>query len=476
MRVAINLLTEDPETPSGAHWFWTRVIPEMAKRLESDEELHLLVSPKSRHLHQGYGPNVFYITYPWSNERRTLRTLTEHLYSPRTVAAQPHRRLQHPDGAAGEHLLVDCVIHMKTMHAFTAPDSISTVARALPPAGLSALRAGRRCDHHQLREPALGDRELPERRPAQAQADLRGGRPRPLQAGRRRARPGRRSPRTASRSRSCCSCRRCGRIRTVTGCCGRGRSLAMSSRIGSWRSSALGATRSMSVSCTRSPPSSASQPMWSLSAAFRSRRPCRFYQAADVFVVSVAQRDLRPADPRGHGVRLPGRDLGYQRHAGNRRRSRAVLSDPKDPASIAQAIVDAVGPGRIASVTMDYGEPVSSRGERQLPRPSTCTARSPSVDAIDGHEDPCHRWCGVHRITYLRPAPGARARRRRARRADPAGTPEWAARVPQSRASTSTRATPATATSSLISCAASTPSTTSPPTRTTCPTSRDSPT
>ena len=47
------------------------MIPEMAKRLESGEELHLLVSPKSRHLHQGYGPNVFYITYPWSNERRT---------------------------------------------------------------------------------------------------------------------------------------------------------------------------------------------------------------------------------------------------------------------------------------------------------------------------------------------------------------------------------------------------------------------
>ena len=54
----------------------------MAKRLESGEELHLLVSPKSRHLHQGYGPNVSYITYPWSNERRKLRTLSEHLYSP----------------------------------------------------------------------------------------------------------------------------------------------------------------------------------------------------------------------------------------------------------------------------------------------------------------------------------------------------------------------------------------------------------
>ena len=29
-RVAINLLPENPDSPSGAHWFWTRMIPEMA--------------------------------------------------------------------------------------------------------------------------------------------------------------------------------------------------------------------------------------------------------------------------------------------------------------------------------------------------------------------------------------------------------------------------------------------------------------
>src|SRR6476620_9858839 len=82
MRVAINLLTDDPANPSGAHWFWTRVIPEMAKRLTDDERFQLIVSPRSRPLHEGYGPNVDYITYPWSNERRSLRTLSEHLYSP----------------------------------------------------------------------------------------------------------------------------------------------------------------------------------------------------------------------------------------------------------------------------------------------------------------------------------------------------------------------------------------------------------
>jgi hypothetical protein len=75
MRVAFNLLTDHPVRPSGAYWTWTRLIPEMAKRLDLDEELYLLVSPKSRHYFQGYGPNVSYITYPSSNEHRTPRTL-----------------------------------------------------------------------------------------------------------------------------------------------------------------------------------------------------------------------------------------------------------------------------------------------------------------------------------------------------------------------------------------------------------------
>src|SRR5712691_1672465 len=129
MRVAINLLTENPENPSGAHWFWTRVIPQMAKRLEFGEELHLLVSPKSRHLHEGYGPNVSHITYPWSNEQRSLRTLSEHLYSPVRL---PLSRID-----VFSTLMVpvvnfpwSTVIHIKTMHAFTAPDSISPLARA----------------------------------------------------------------------------------------------------------------------------------------------------------------------------------------------------------------------------------------------------------------------------------------------------------------------------------------------------------
>jgi len=128
MRVAINLLTDDPNNPSGAHWFWTRVIPEMAARLNTGEELHLLVSPKSRHLHQGYGPGVFHITYPWSNERRTPRTLSEHIYSPLRLPlsrVDVFNTLMAPLVNASWSL----VVHMKTMHAFTAPEAIGPLPR-----------------------------------------------------------------------------------------------------------------------------------------------------------------------------------------------------------------------------------------------------------------------------------------------------------------------------------------------------------
>src|SRR5215510_12996116 len=128
MRVAINLLTEDPENPSGAHWFWTRVIPEMARRLETGEELHLLVSPKSRHLYQGYGPNVGYITYPWSNELRIPRTLSEHLYSPLRLPLS-HIDVLNTLMAPVVNISWSLVIHMKTMHAFTAPEAIGPLPR-----------------------------------------------------------------------------------------------------------------------------------------------------------------------------------------------------------------------------------------------------------------------------------------------------------------------------------------------------------
>lgn len=128
MRVAINLLTDHPDEPSGAHWSWTKVVPEMGKLLEPGEELFVLASPRSRHLHQDYGPGVSFITYPWSNERRTLRTLSEHLYSPVRL---PLGGIDvfNTSMAPIVNFQWGLVIHMKTMHAYTEPQSVKLLPR-----------------------------------------------------------------------------------------------------------------------------------------------------------------------------------------------------------------------------------------------------------------------------------------------------------------------------------------------------------
>ncbi|MFC7360836.1 glycosyltransferase family 4 protein [Nocardioides astragali] len=128
MRVAINLLTDDPEHPSGAHWFWTRVIPEMAQRLDPGEELHLLVSPRTASMHQGYGSSVHHLMFPWSNEHPRLRTLSEHAWAPlslRPAGIDVFSTLIAPLVKPAPGL----VAHFKTMHAFTAPRSIRPEVR-----------------------------------------------------------------------------------------------------------------------------------------------------------------------------------------------------------------------------------------------------------------------------------------------------------------------------------------------------------
>ncbi|MPY82669.1 MAG: glycosyltransferase [Actinophytocola sp.] len=128
MQVAINLLTDDPANPSGAHWFWTRIIPEMAKRLTDGERFHLLVSPRMREQHDGYGHNVEHITFPWSNERPPLRTASEHLYAPLRLplsGIDVFSTLMAPIVRPAPGL----VVHFKTLHAYTAPGSVRPSAR-----------------------------------------------------------------------------------------------------------------------------------------------------------------------------------------------------------------------------------------------------------------------------------------------------------------------------------------------------------
>ncbi len=128
MRVAVNLLTDDPHNPSGAHWFWTRVIPEMAVRMRDDEELRLLVSPRLRSMHDGYPGPVSRLTFPWSNEHPRLRALSEQLIAPVRLPL---------DGVDVFSTLIApavkpapaVVAHFKTMHAFTTPEAIRPLVR-----------------------------------------------------------------------------------------------------------------------------------------------------------------------------------------------------------------------------------------------------------------------------------------------------------------------------------------------------------
>jgi glycosyltransferase involved in cell wall biosynthesis len=129
MRVAINLLSEDPNNPSGAHWFWTRMVPEMAKRLAPGEELHLMLSPAARRVHPDYGDGVRIITFPWSNEHRVLRTASEHLVAPFRLPFN-HIDVLNTGLAPLCNPSSSLVIHIKTMHAFTAPGSVTTGRRA----------------------------------------------------------------------------------------------------------------------------------------------------------------------------------------------------------------------------------------------------------------------------------------------------------------------------------------------------------
>ena len=82
LRMALNLLTEDPRQPSGAHWCWTRIVPEMASRLLPGEELHLMLSASASRYFPDRGDTVRRVPFPWSNEHRVLRTASEHLLSP----------------------------------------------------------------------------------------------------------------------------------------------------------------------------------------------------------------------------------------------------------------------------------------------------------------------------------------------------------------------------------------------------------
>ena len=203
LRMALNLLTDDPTQPSGAHWCWTRIVPEMANRLLPGEELHLMLSPSARHYFPDDGDAVRCITFPWSNEHRVLRTASEHLVTPFRLPLR-HIDLLSTAIAPLVKPTRSLVIHMKTMHAFTVPETVGHRSSHIPPTELPAFGPHRGRCHRQLQQPACRDRPVSRGRLPEGQPDLRGGRPRHLQTGRPRC-----------RSRSCRAVRDFTAIRAV---------------------------------------------------------------------------------------------------------------------------------------------------------------------------------------------------------------------------------------------------------------------
>ena len=104
----------------------------------------------------------------------------------------------------------------------------------------------------------------------------------------------------------------------------------------------------------------------------------RFYRAADVFVYPSLNETfgLPILEAMACGCPVVTSDTSAMPETAG---GAAVLADPRDPASIARAIIEAIGPDGIACATRAAAGPASSPGRRRPRPPSTCTARPPSA-------------------------------------------------------------------------------------------------
>ncbi len=123
MRIAINTLSENPHAPSGAQGYYINLLNELS-RVGSEHTFFLFVSRANQHL---FGPypecNVRKVIFPYSNERRNLRVLTEHfLFAP--VIKKYHIDVLNT-GVAPLFCPCKLVVTMKTMHVYTNPRELT---------------------------------------------------------------------------------------------------------------------------------------------------------------------------------------------------------------------------------------------------------------------------------------------------------------------------------------------------------------
>ena len=155
-----------------------------------------------------------------------------------------------------------------------------------------------------------------------------------------------------------------------------------------------------------------------------------FYRSRRRVRLPVVQRDVRPAHPRGDGLRVPGRDLRPSARC-PRRRAGGAAGRPGRPRVARPTHRGGVraGRGRGCARRAGAGREVHLGGDRRahargLPRGPRGAGRG------GRREDPGHRRGGLHRVPHLRPAGRARPRGRRARRPHRAGAPRRQADLP----------------------------------------------
>ena len=365
------------------------------------------------------------------------------------------------------------------MHAFTDPGGDRPPGPLVPAEGLPAHGQGRGRDHHQLREPAARGRcaTSTSTRPSCGSSPRRS-----TTTSSARGTPTRRG--RTSRSATASRAVRALRVVAVAlqelrrACCARSPGREVRARRPAARRRRARPGRRLRRRAAGPGRASSASPTTSCgSAACRSRRRCTFYRAADVFaypsfnetfglpILEAMAAGARSSPPTAARCRRPPA-------------APPLLADPRRPESIADALVKACGPEADAAAR---ARAWSGRRSSPGPRPPKRDARGLPRGPRGAAEGAAMRvlvtggagFIGSHtcdRLVELGP------RGRRARRAHGAGAPGRPTRLPDARASSSTSATCATGSCSRTCCAAWMPSTTSPPTRTTCPTSPGSPT
>jgi glycosyltransferase involved in cell wall biosynthesis len=127
MKIALNTLSENPDAPSGAFGYYQNLTDAFGSEL-GDNILYLFVSRKSE---QYFGPyensNIKKIVFPYSNEKKWLRILTEHFIFPFVILKYGIDVLN--SGTAIIWSPCKLVATLKTMHVYTNPESISPLTK-----------------------------------------------------------------------------------------------------------------------------------------------------------------------------------------------------------------------------------------------------------------------------------------------------------------------------------------------------------